>query len=84
MLVASLVLNRSQRSPKEPKGDGREGGGREGKGERRRELRGRRRRIVQMTFWRNGLEMTPKSPRFKAVLLFKMQTRQIETKKHIF
>lgn len=38
-----------------------------------------------MTFWRNGLEMTPKSPRFKAVLLFKMQTRQIETKKkHIF
>lgn len=62
-------------------------GGREGeeKGEKERvERETEERRIVQMTFWRNGLEMTPKSPRFKAVLLFKMQTWQIETKKNIY
>lgn len=38
-------------------------------------------RIAQMTFWRSGLEVTPKSPRFKPVALFKMQTWQIWTKK---
>lgn len=35
-----------------------------------------------MTFWRSGLEVTPKSPRFKPVALFKMQTWQIWTKKN--
>lgn len=39
-------------------------------------------RIAQMTFWRSGLEVTPKSPRFKPVALFKMQTWQIWTKKN--
>lgn len=58
---------------------GREGG-LEGVRKRVGRERGRRtaeRRIAQMTFWRSGLEVTPKSPRFKSVALFKMQTRQI-------
>lgn len=72
-LVASLAFNRSQRSPKEAEVTGGRGGGRgRKKAESRGELRKRR-------LWRNGLEMTPKSPCFKSVLLFKMQTRQIET-----
>lgn len=65
----------------------REGEGREGNGEkagwREREKELKRRegdgqpaegRIAQMTFWRSGLEVTPKSLCFKSVALFKMQT----------
>lgn len=75
ILVASLVFNRSQQGQKRQRwqeGEGRRGrlsceGG-------RREKDGKKHR------WRNGLEMTLKSPRFKSVLLFKMQTLQIETR----
>lgn len=61
-------------------GEEREGGGRERKsweGERERDGQPAEKRIAQMTFWRSGLEVTPKSPRFKSVALFKMQTWQI-------
>lgn len=71
ILVASLVLNQSWRGPERQKWQEGERGRQKEKG-------------WWKHLWRNGLEMTLKSPCFKSVLLFKMQTLQIESRIKIF